>query len=151
MAMNDEETVALIVGGHTFGKAHGAAPVPEHVGPEPEAADLEEQGLGWANSFGSGTGGDSITSGLEGAWTTNPTRWDNDFLENLHNYEWKQVESPAGGSQWTPTDPVAVGTVPDAHDPGKKHSPMMLTTDLSLIMDRTTLPSRGASSRTPTS
>ena len=135
MAMNDEETVALIVGGHTFGKAHGAAPVPEHVGPEPEAADLEEQGLGWANSFGSGTGGDSITSGLEGAWTTNPTRWDNDFLENLHNYEWKQVESPAGGAQWTPTDPVAVGTVPDAHDPGKKHSPMMLTTDLSLIMD----------------
>ena len=135
MAMNDEETVALIVGGHTFGKAHGAADVGRHVGPEPEGADLEEQGLGWRTSYGTGKGADSITSGIEGAWTTNPVKWDNNFLENLHGYEWKQVKSPAGAAQWTPTDPSAVDTVPDAHDPTKKHAPMMLTTDLSLRMD----------------
>jgi len=135
MAMNDEETVALIAGGHTFGKAHGAADVGRYVGPEPEGADLEEQGLGWKTSFGSGKGVDSVTSGIEGAWTTNPVKWDNNFLENLHGYEWKQVRSPAGAAQWTPTDDAAVGTVPDAHDPAKKHAPMMLTTDLSLRMD----------------
>ena len=135
MAMNDEETVALIAGGHTFGKAHGAADVGRHVGPEPEGADLEEQGLGWTNSFGTGKGGDSVTSGLEGAWTTDPAKWDNNFLENLHGYEWEQVSSPAGAAQWTPKDAVAADTVPDAHDPSKKHAPMMLTTDLSLRMD----------------
>ena len=135
MAMNDEETVALIAGGHTFGKAHGAADVSPHVGPEPEGADLEEQGLGWRNSFGTGKGGDSVTSGLEGAWTTDPAKWDNNFLENLHGYEWKQVSSPAGAAQWTPKDAAAAGTVPDAHDPSKKHAPMMLTTDLALRMD----------------
>ena len=135
MAMNDEETVALIAGGHTFGKAHGAADVSPHVGPEPEGADLEEQGLGWRNSFGTGKGGDSVTSGLEGAWTTDPAKWDNNFLENLHGYEWKQVSSPAGAAQWTPKDSAAAGTVPDAHDPSKKHAPMMLTTDLALRMD----------------
>ena len=135
MAMNDEETVALIAGGHTFGKAHGAADVGPHVGPEPEGADLEEQGLGWSNSYGTGKGGDSVTSGLEGAWTTDPAKWDNNFLENLHGYEWKQVTSPAGAAQWTPKDAAAAGTVPDAHDPSKKHAPMMLTTDLSLRMD----------------
>ena len=135
MAMNDEETVALIAGGHTFGKAHGAADVGRHVGPEPEGADLEEQGLGWTSSFGTGKGVDSVTSGLEGAWTTDPAKWDNNFLENLHGYEWKQVSSPAGAAQWTPKDAAAAGTVPDAHDPSKKHAPMMLTTDLSLRMD----------------
>lgn len=135
MAMNDEETVALIVGGHTFGKAHGAADVGRHVGPEPEGADLEEQGLGWKTSHGTGKGTDSITSGIEGAWTTNPVKWDNNFLENLHGYEWEQVKSPAGAAQWTPKDPSAVDTVPDAHDPSTKHAPMMLTTDLSLRMD----------------
>ena len=135
MAMNDEETVALIAGGHAFGKAHGAADVGRHVGPEPEGADLEEQGLGWRSSFGTGKGGDSVTSGLEGAWTTNPAKWDNNFLENLHGYEWEQVSSPAGAAQWTPKDAAAAGTVPDAHDPAKKHAPMMLTTDLALRMD----------------
>ena len=135
MAMNDEETVALIAGGHAFGKAHGAADVGRHVGPEPEGADLEEQGLGWTNTFGTGKGGDSVTSGLEGAWTTDPAKWDNNFLENLHGYEWEQVTSPAGAAQWTPKDAAAAGTVPDAHDPSKKHAPMMLTTDLSLRMD----------------
>ena len=135
MAMNDEETVALIAGGHTFGKAHGAADVGRHVGPEPEGADLEEQGLGWSNSFGTGKGGDSVTSGIEGAWTTDPAKWDNNFLENLHGHEWEQVTSPAGAAQWTPKDAAAAGTVPDAHDPSKKHAPMMLTTDLSLRMD----------------
>ena len=135
MAMNDEETVALIVGGHTFGKAHGAADAGRHVGPEPEAADLEEQGLGWKTSYGSGKGVDSITSGIEGAWTTDPVKWDNNFLENLHGYEWEQVKSPAGAAQWTPKDGAGVDTVPDAHDPSKKHAPMMLTTDLSLRMD----------------
>ena len=135
MAMNDEETVALIVGGHTFGKAHGAADVGRHVGPEPEGADLEEQGLGWRTSYGTGKGADSVTSGIEGAWTTDPVKWDNNFLENLHGYEWEQVRSPAGAAQWTPKDGAGVDTVPDAHDPSKKHAPMMLTTDLSLRMD----------------
>ena len=135
MAMNDEETVALIVGGHTFGKAHGAADAGRYVGPEPEGADIEEQGLGWKTSYGTGKGSDSVTSGIEGAWTTNPVKWDNNFLENLHGYEWEQVTSPAGAAQWTPKDGAGVGTVPDAHDPSKTHAPMMLTTDLSLRMD----------------
>ena len=134
MAMNDEETVALIAGGHTFGKAHGAASE-SHVGPEPEGAGLEEQGLGWKNSFGSGKGGDTFTSGLEGAWTTNPVKWDNNFLENLHNHEWELTKSAAGKSQYEPTNAAAVANVPDAHDPSKKHAPMMLTTDLSLRAD----------------
>ena len=134
MAMNDEETVALIAGGHTFGKTHGAA-ADTHVGPEPEGAALEEQGLGWKNSFGTGTGGDAITSGLEGAWTTAPATWDNNFFDNLFGYEWEQVKSPAGATQWTPTDASAQGTVPDAHDPSKTHAPTMLTTDLALKMD----------------
>ena len=135
MAMNDEETVALIAGGHTFGKAHGAADAGKHVGPEPEGASLEEQGFGWKNSFGSGKGADTITSGLEGAWTTNPVKWDNNFFDNLFGYEWKQVKSPSGATQWTPTDASAVDAVPDAHDPSKKHAPMMFTTDLALRMD----------------
>ncbi|HMK62471.1 MAG TPA: catalase/peroxidase HPI, partial [Acidimicrobiales bacterium] len=134
MAMNDEETVALIVGGHTFGKTHGAASA-EYVGPEPEAAPLEEQGLGWRNTFGSGKGADTITSGLEGAWTSQPTTWDNGFLENLFRYDWELTESPAGAKQWRPTNPEAQGTVPDAHDPSKRHAPMMLTTDLALKVD----------------
>jgi catalase-peroxidase len=135
MAMNDEETVALIAGGHTFGKAHGAADPGQYVGSEPEAAGIEEQGLGWKNSFGSGNAGDTITSGLEGAWTTNPAKWDNNFFENLFEYEWKQVKSPAGATQWVPVDAAADGTVPDAHDPSKRHAPMMFTTDLALRMD----------------
>jgi len=134
MAMNDEETVALIVGGHTFGKTHGAGPA-THVGPEPEAAPLQEQGLGWKNSYGSGTGGDAITSGLEGAWTNEPTKWDNGFLDNLYKYDWDLTTSPAGAKQWIPTNPEAQGTVPDAHDPSKRHTPVMLTTDLALRMD----------------
>ncbi|ETW99144.1 MAG: catalase/hydroperoxidase HPI(I), partial [Candidatus Entotheonella gemina] len=135
MAMNDEETVALIAGGHTFGKAHGAAHPDRYVGPEPEGASLEEQGLGWKNRFGSGRGGDTITSGLEGAWTTDPVKWDNNFFENLFGYEWEQVKSPAGATQWAPKEAAASGAVPDAHDPSKKHAPMMLTTDLALKMD----------------
>ena len=135
MAMNDEETVALIAGGHTFGKAHGAANPDQYVGPEPEGASIEEQGLGWKNSFGSGKAGDTISSGLEGAWTTNPAKWDNNYFDNLFGYEWEQVKSPAGATQWTPTDASAVDTVPDAHDPSKKHAPMMFTTDLSLRVD----------------
>ena len=135
MAMNDEETVALIAGGHTFGKTHGAADADEYVGPEPEGADLEEQGLGWKNRFGSGVGADAITSGLEGAWTTAPTKWDNNFFENLFNYEWELGKGPGGAWQWTPKDESAQDTVPDAHDPSKKHAPMMLTTDLSLKVD----------------
>ncbi|HEX8833422.1 MAG TPA: catalase/peroxidase HPI [Abditibacteriaceae bacterium] len=135
MAMNDEETAALIIGGHTFGKVHGAAPAPENVGPEPEGAPIEEQGLGWKNKYESGKGPHTITSGLEGAWTNNPTKWDNGFLENLFNYEWELTTSPAGAKQWTPKNPEAEGTVPDAHDPSKRHKPMMLTTDLSMRMD----------------
>ena len=135
MAMNDEETVALIAGGHTFGKTHGAADADEHVGPEPEGASIEEQGLGWKNTFGTGKGGDAITSGLEGAWTTAPIQWDNNFFENLFNYEWELIKGPGGAWQWTPKDESAQGTVPDAHDPSKKHAPMMLTTDLSLKAD----------------
>ena len=134
MAMNDEETIALIAGGHTFGKAHGAAP-DSHVGAEPEGADIDEQGLGWTSSFGSGKGSDTITSGLEGAWTENPVKWDNNFMENLHQYEWQLTKSPAGASQYEPENASEVATVPDAHDPSKKHAPMMLTTDLSLRMD----------------
>ena len=133
MAMNDEETVALIAGGHTFGKTHGAAPANEHVGPEPEGAPLEEQGLGWRNNFGTGKGPDAITSGLEGAWTNNPVKWDNGFFENLHGREWEQVHGLGGAAQWTPKDGVA--TVPDAYDPSKKHAPMMLTTDIALRTD----------------
>jgi catalase-peroxidase len=135
MAMNDEETVALIVGGHSVGKTHGAASAVENIGPEPEGAPIEEQGLGWKNKHGSGKGGDAITSGLEGAWTNNPTQWDNGFLENLFKYEWELTKSPAGANQWTPKNPEAKGTVPDAHDSSKRHAPMMLTTDLSLRMD----------------
>ena len=134
MAMNDEETVALIAGGHSFGKAHGAASA-EHVGAEPEGAGLEEQGLGWKNNFGKGNAGDTITSGLEGAWTTTPTQWSNGYFDNLFGYDWDLVKSPAGAWQWKPTDPDADGTVPDAHDPSKKHAPMMFTTDLALRMD----------------
>ena len=136
MAMNDEETVALNAGGHTFGKTHGAAPE-DNVGPEPEGASLEEQGFGWRNSHGSGKGSDAITSGLEGAWTTNPVKWDNNFFENLHGHEWELTKSPAGKSQYAPKNAAQVATIPDAHDPAKKHAPMMLTTDLSLRMDPT--------------
>lgn len=135
MAMNDEETVALIVGGHTFGKVHGAAPAVGNVGPEPEGAALEDQGLGWKNKFGTGKGPHAITSGLEGAWTANPTKWDNGFLENLFKYEWELTTSPAGAKQWTPKNPEAQDMPPDAHDPAKRHPPMMLTTDLSMRMD----------------
>ena len=135
MAMNDEETVALIAGGHTFGKAHGAADADKYVGPEPEAAGIEDQGFGWINSFGSGKGAHAITSGLEGAWTKNPVKWDNNYLENLFGYEWELTKSPAGAHQWTPKDKSAAGTVPDAHDPSKKHAPIMFTTDLSLRFD----------------
>jgi catalase-peroxidase len=134
MAMNDEETVALIAGGHTFGKSHGAVDA-AHVGPEPEGAPLEQQGLGWKNSFGSGNAGDTITGGPEGAWTTDPVKWDNNFFDNLFGYEWELTKSPAGAQQWTTKDTSAQGTVPDAHDPSKKHAPMMLTTDLSLRLD----------------
>ena len=135
MAMNDEETVALIAGGHTFGKTHGAADPVKYVGREPEAAPIEEQGLGWSNSFGSGKGADTISSGLEGAWTTDPAKWDNNFFENLFNYEWELTKSPAGAFQWKPKDASAAGTVPDAHDPSKRHAPTMLTTDLALRID----------------
>jgi len=135
MAMNDEETVALIAGGHTFGKTHGAADPSEYVGREPEAAPLAEQGLGWKNSFGTGSGGAAITSGLEGTWTPTPTTWDNSFFETLFRHEWTLSKSPAGASQWIPTDPAAADTVADAHDPSKKHPPVMLTTDLSLRFD----------------
>ena len=134
MAMNDEETVALIAGGHTFGKSHGAGDA-ALVGAEPEAAPLEQQGLGWKSSHGTGKGGDTITGGPEGAWTTNPVKWDNNFFENLFGNEWELTKSPAGAQQWTPKDPSAAGTAPDAHDPSKKHPVFMLTTDLSLRMD----------------
>jgi catalase-peroxidase len=135
MAMNDEETVALIAGGHTFGKAHGAADPVKYVGPEPEAAPIEEQGLGWKNSFGSGKGVDTISSGLEGAWTTNPVKWDNNYLENLFKFEWELTKSPAGAQQWTPKNGAGADSVPDAHDPKKRHAPIMFTTDLSLRLD----------------
>jgi catalase-peroxidase len=135
MAMNDEETIALIAGGHTFGKTHGAADADEYVGPEPEGANIEEQGLGWKNRFGSGKGDDTITAGLEGAWTNDPITWDNGFFENLFKYEWELTTSPAGANQWTPKNPEAQGTVPDAHDPSKRHAPMMATTDIALIVD----------------
>ncbi|HLY50837.1 MAG TPA: catalase/peroxidase HPI [Solirubrobacteraceae bacterium] len=134
MAMNDEETAALIIGGHTFGKTHGAVD-PDCIGPEPEAAPIEQQLLGWKNSQGTGVGEYAMTSGLEGAWTNEPTKWDNGFLENLFKYDWELTKSPAGAHQWTPKNPEAEGTVPDAHDPSKRHAPMMLTTDLSLKLD----------------
>ncbi len=135
MAMNDEETVALIAGGHTFGKTHGAAVPSEHVGPEPEGADVEHQGLGWHNKFNTGNGAHTITSGLEGAWTTTPAKWSNNFFENLFKYDWELNKSPAGAQQWKPKNNAGAGTVPDAHDPSKKHAPFMLTTDLALRMD----------------
>ena len=135
MAMNDEETVALIAGGHTFGKVHGAADPLKYVGPEPEGASLEEQGFGWKNTYNTGKGADTITSGLEGAWTQNPAKWDHGFFKNLFEVEWELTKSPAGANQWTPKDPAAVATVPDAHIEGKTHPPMMLTTDLSLRFD----------------
>jgi catalase-peroxidase len=134
MAMDDEETVALIVGGHTFGKCHGAAGA-EYIGPEPEGCPVEAQALGWTNTFGSGKGADAVTSGLEGAWTNEPTKWDNGYLDNLFKYDWELTTSPAGAQQWTPKDPSAQGTVPDAHDASKRHAPMMLTTDLALKVD----------------
>ncbi len=134
MAMNDEETAALIIGGHTIGKCHGAVS-PEYLGPEPEASPVEAQGLGWHNTHGSGKGVDTMVSGIEGAWTNNPVRWDNGFLDNLLNYEWELTTSPAGAHQWTPKNPEAQGTVPDAHDPSKRHAPMMLTSDIGLKMD----------------
>ena len=140
MAMNDEETVALIAGGHTFGKTHGAADASKHVGPEPEGAAIEEQGLGWKNTFGSGKGDDAITSGLEGAWTPNPLKWDNGYFDTLFRYEWELTKSPAGAYQWVPKGGAGAGTVPDAHDSSKRHVPVMLTTDLSLRMDPVYLP-----------
>ncbi|MEM6331416.1 MAG: catalase/peroxidase HPI [Planctomycetota bacterium] len=135
MAMNDEETVALIAGGHTFGKAHGAADPSEHVGPEPEGATLAEQGLGWKNTYGKGNAEDTITSGLEGAWTSTPAQWSTGYFDNLFGYEWELTKSPAGAWQWKPTDASAEGTVPDAHDPEKMHAPMMFTTDIALKRD----------------
>jgi len=135
MAMDDEETVALIAGGHTFGKTHGAAPEAGHVGPEPEAAPIEQQGLGWANSYSSGKGPDTITSGLEGAWTETPTKWSNRFLKNLFEYEWEKHKGPGGKWQWRPKDGAGAGSVPDAHDPSKSHPPFMLTTDIALKVD----------------
>ena len=135
MAMNDEETVALIAGGHTFGKTHGAADPEKYVSREPAAASIEEQGTGWKNTFGTGNAGDTITSGLEGIWTTTPTKWSNNYFENLFGYEWELTKSPAGAHQWKPKDGGGVGTVPDAHDPNKTHTPIMLTTDLSMRMD----------------
>jgi catalase-peroxidase len=134
MAMNDEETVALIAGGHTFGKTHGAAPE-EHLGPDPEAAGIEEQGLGWKNAYGSGKAGDTITSGLEGAWTETPTEWSNNFFKNLFEYEWEKYKGPGGKWQWRPKDGAGEGLIPDAHDPDKRHAPFMLTTDISLKVD----------------
>ena len=134
MAMNDEETVALIAGGHTFGKTHGNGPA-EAVGPDPEAAPIEQMGLGWKNSHGTGKGDDAITSGLEGAWTTEPIKWDNGYLDNLFRYDWELTTSPAGAKQWTPKDSEAQDAVPDAHDASRRHAPMMLTTDLALRVD----------------
>ncbi len=135
MAMNDEETVALIAGGHTFGKTHGAADPGKYVGPEPAAASIEEQSQGWKNSFGTGSAGDTITSGLEGAWTTTPTKWSNNYFENLFGYEWELTKSPAGAQQWKPKGNAGAGLVPDAHDASKRHAPFMLTTDIALRVD----------------
>ncbi len=135
MAMNDEETVALTAGGHTFGKAHGAAPADTHVGPEPEGAPIEQQGLGWKSSFGSGKAGDAITSGIEGAWTHTPTTWDNSYFDTLFGYEWELTRSPAGAWQWKPANGAGSDTVPDAHDPDKRHAPMMTTADMAMRMD----------------
>jgi catalase-peroxidase len=135
MAMNDEETVALVAGGHTFGKAHGAANPGEHVGPEPEGGSIEDQGFGWMNKFGAGHGVHTITSGIEGAWTNNPIKWDNGYFENLFGYEWELTKSPAGAHQWKPKDPAAAGAVPDAHDPTLRHAPMMTTADMAMRMD----------------
>jgi catalase-peroxidase len=135
MAMNDEETVALIAGGHTFGKCHGAADPSKYVGPQPEGADIVEQGLGWKSTYGSGKGVHAISSGLEGAWTPNPVKWDNGYFDTLFGYEWELVKSPAGAQQWAPKNGAGAGTVPDAHDPSKRHAPMMATTDLALRMD----------------
>jgi catalase-peroxidase len=135
MAMNDEETVALIAGGHTFGKAHGAADPSKYVGAEPEGAGIEEQGFGWKNTFGNGNGAHAITSGLEGAWTTNPVQWDNNYFDNLFGYDWELTKGSGGANQWKPKDGSAAGTVPDAHDPSKRHAPMMFTTDLALKVD----------------
>ncbi|WP_306419196.1 peroxidase family protein, partial [Pseudomonas frederiksbergensis] len=134
MAMNDEETVALIAGGHAFGKTHGAGPA-DNVGAEPEAAGLELQGLGWKSTFGTGKGPDTITSGLEVTWTTTPTRWSNNYLENLFGFEWELTKSPAGAHQWTPKNGAGAGIIPDAHDPSKRRNPTMLTTDLALRFD----------------
>jgi catalase-peroxidase len=134
MAMNDEETVALVAGGHTFGKCHGAGDE-AHLGPQPEAASIEEQGLGWKNSLGTGIGVHTITSGIEGAWTTNPVQWDNNYFENLFGYEWELVKSPAGAHQWAPVGGAGAGTVPDAHDPAQRHAPMMTTADMAMKMD----------------
>ena len=134
MAMNDEETVALIAGGHSFGKTHGAGPA-THVGPEPEAGPLEAQGLGWTSSYASGKGGDAITSGLEVTWTKTPTKWSNNFFENLFGFEWELTKSPAGAHQWKPKNGAGEGAIPDAHDSSKRHAPSMLTTDLSLRLD----------------
>ncbi len=135
MAMNDEETVALIAGGHTFGKCHGAADPGQYVGPEPEAGSIEQQGFGWKNSFGSGKAGDAISSGLEGAWTNEPVKWDNGYFDNLFGHEWEQIRGSGGGKQWAPKNAVTVRTVPDAHDPSKKHAPFMATTDIAMITD----------------
>ena len=135
MAMNDEETVALVAGGHTFGKCHGAASAGEHVGPEPEAAPIEQMGLGWKNNFGTGKGSDTISSGIEGAWTAEPTVWDNGYFDNLFNYEWELQKGPGGAWQWTPKNGAAADQVPDAHDPSKRHAPMMCTTDIAMIAD----------------
>ncbi|MDP3310648.1 MAG: peroxidase family protein, partial [Polaromonas sp.] len=135
MAMNDEETVALVAGGHTFGKAHGAADPGQYVGPEPEGGNVEDQGFGWINKFGSGHGVHTVTSGIEGAWTKNPIQWDNGYFENLFGYEWELTKSPAGAHQWKPTDPAAATTVPDAHDPALRHAPMMTTADMAMRMD----------------
>jgi len=135
MAMNDEETVALVAGGHTFGKCHGAADPGKYVGPAPESAGIEEQGFGWKNTFGTGSGVDTISSGIEGAWTNNPVQWDNNYLESLFGYTWVLSKGPGGAHQWTPQDASAAGTVPDAHDPSRRHAPMMTTADMALRMD----------------
>ncbi len=149
MAMNDEETVALIADGHTFGKCHGAGPE-TLVGPEPEAADMTEQGLGWRSGHGAGHGADTITSGIEGAWTADPVRWDNGYFDVLFGYEWECVKSPAGAYQWVPKDGAGADLVPDAHDRAKRHAPIMTTADMALRWTRSTSPSRGASTRTRT-